>query len=168
MAQFNAKGIEGLVLSFEQFQNIPDDVVEEMLDAKAEVVVAAHKRSLDSLGLIDTHTLKQSIKAHKKSGGKKNDFKRYVLIYPTGTHHTYQSRERTKIYANSKSGRTYTYGGEKKNASNNEVGFVHEFGAPHQGIKASQWMRRANDKSEDAANAAALVVYNNWLKSNNL
>lgn len=39
MAKFNAKGIEGLELSMQEFAAIPDAVVEEMLDAAGKVVV---------------------------------------------------------------------------------------------------------------------------------
>ena len=38
MATFNATGIEGLDLSLEEFAAIPDNVVEEMLDAAGQVV----------------------------------------------------------------------------------------------------------------------------------
>ena len=44
MAQFNAKGIDGLMLSLEEFAEIPDAVVEQMLEAGGDVVVAAHKQ----------------------------------------------------------------------------------------------------------------------------
>jgi len=174
MARFNAVGIEGLELSFQEFAEIPDSVIEEMLDAESKVIVAAHKRSIESLGLVggpddpNSGKLKESIEAHKKAGGKRHDFKRYVLVYPTGEHHTYTGREKTKTYANSKSGRTYTTGGGKKVSSNNEVGFIQEFGAPKRNIKASQWMQKANESSADEAAASALKVYDAWLKSKNL
>lgn len=174
MAQFNAVGIEGLELSFKEFAEIPDSVIEEMLDAEAKVVVAAHKRSIESLGLVggsddpNSGNLRDSIKAHKKAGGRGNGFRRYVLVYPTGKHHTYSGVDKTKTYANSKSGRTYTTGGGEKVATNNDVGFVHEFGAPKRNIKASQWMLKANESSADAAATAAFKVYDKWLKSKNL
>lgn len=43
MATFNAKGIEGLSLSMEEFAAIPDSVVEEMLNAAGTVVVRHHQ-----------------------------------------------------------------------------------------------------------------------------
>lgn len=174
MASFNATGIEGLMLSFEQFAAIPDETIEDMLDAEAKVVVAAHKRSITTLGLVggpedpNRGKLLASIKAHKKAGGRNNDFQRYVLVYPTGPHHTFHRREVVKTYANSKHGRTYTVGGDDQTASANEVGFVHEFGAPKRNIKASQWMLKANESSADEAAAAAMAVYDDWLESINL
>lgn len=161
MAKFNATGIEGLCLSFEEFAAIPDSVVDEMLDAEAGIVVKAHKRSIRSLGLVDSGKLESSIKAHKKVGRGQ----RYILVYPSGAHHKYSGVEKTKVYKVSKHGRTYTTGGGIKTATSGDVGFVHEFGAPKRGIKASQWMLKANEQCADEAVGAAMTVYDEWLKS---
>lgn len=168
MAQFNAQGIEGLELSLKEFAEIPDDVVEEMLDAASEVVVAAHKQKIQSLGLVDTGQLMNSIKAHKKAGSKSNDFHRYVVVYPTGKHGSYNRKKVTKVYKNSKHGRTYDVGGDVKNVTNNDVGFVLEYGAPKRGIPAYQWMRSANEESADSVAGAEFAVYDKWLKSKGL
>lgn len=168
MATFNAKGIEGLELSMEQFAAIPDDVVEEMLDAGAAVVVRYHRSEISAQGLVKSGKLLGSIKAHPKSGSAKNDWKRYVLIYPAGNHHTFQSRVVTKQYARSKHGRTYTKGGGAKVVTNSEVGFIQAYGAPKKGIRATDWMNKANEKAAPAVEAAELAVYDRWLKSLNL
>lgn len=168
MAKFNAQGIDGLLLSMEEFAEIPDAVVEEMLDAGSAVAVEAHKKKIQSLGLVDTGKLRDSIKAHKKAGGSKNEWKRHVLIYPTGKHGTRKRREVTKTYKRSRHGCTYTVGGDTKAVTNNEVGFIHEFGAPQRGIPASQWMLGANEECADAVAEAEFQVYDNYLKSKNL
>ena len=147
MARFDAKGIEGLELSLQELAEIPDEVVEEMLDAAAEVTVRAHKNEIRALGLVDTGMLAGSIKPVKKAGGRSNDFKRHVLVYPAGKRGT---RKR------------------KKDVTNSEVGFVHEFGAPKRGIPARQWMRKANEKCAPEVEAAEFAVYDRWLKSKNL
>lgn len=165
MAQFNAKGIDGLMLSMAEFEEIPDSVVEQMLEAGGEVVVAAHKQSLQSLGLVDTKALMNSIKAHSKVGNKHGIRQRYVLVYPTGKHGTRNRKLVTKKYKRSKHGRTYTVGGDTVDVTNSEVGFIHEFGAPKRGIKAKQWMRKANESCADAMVRAELSVYDRWLKS---
>lgn len=135
MAKFNATGIEGLALSMEPVRrHPPDDVVEEMLDAGAAVVVRYHRAEISAQGLVKSGKLLGSMKAHSKSGSAKNDWKRYVLIYPTGSHHTFQSRVVTKQYARSKHGRTYTKGGGAKVVTNSEVGFIQAYGAPRKGI----------------------------------
>lgn len=111
MATFNATGIEGLDLSLEEFAAIPDNVVEEMLDAAGQVVVRHHKAQIRAQGLVHSGKLAGSIEAHKKAGSARNDYQRYVLVYPTGRHHIYQSRGVTRQYKRSKHGRTYTKGG---------------------------------------------------------
>lgn len=168
MAKFNATGIEGLALSMEQFAAIPDDVVEEMLEAAGRVVVQAHRSEISARGLVKSGRLEGSIEAISKAGSARNDFKRYVLVYPTGRHHTYQSRVVTKQYARSKHGRTYTKGGGAKVVTNSEVGFVQAYGAPKKGIRATDWMNKANEKAAPAVEAAELTVYDRWLKSLNL
>ena len=168
MARFNAQGIEGLELTLQELAELPDEVVEEMLDAAAEVTVRAHKKEIRTLGLVDTGKLAGSIKAVKKAGSAKNDFKRHVLVYPAGKHGTRKRKKVTKTYKNSKSGRTYTVGGDTKDVTNSEVGFIHEFGAPKRGIPAKQWMRKANEKCAPEVEAAEFAVYDRYLKSINL
>lgn len=162
MARFNAKGIEGLSISFEQFQEIPDSVVDSMLAAGGKVIVAEQKRSAAALGLRRTGTFINSIQMFPKvSGGK-----RYVLVYPYGSHHKYNSRVKIKTYARSKHGTTYTTGGGNKTATNNDIGFIHEFGG--HGNKARNWMKNANTRANDDMLNAMLRVYDDWLKSINL
>ena len=168
MAKFNAKGIEGLELSMQEFAAIPDNVVEEMLDAAGKVVVRYHRAEIASLGLVKTGKLLGSITAFSKAGSAKNDWKRYVLVYPKGNHHTYQSRVVTRQYARSKHGRTYTKGGGTKVVTNSEVGFIQAYDAPKKGIHGTDWMNKANKKAAPAVEAAELAVYDRWLKSLNL
>lgn len=165
MAKFNAKGIEGLELSMQEFAAIPDAVVEEMLDAAGKVVVRYHRSEIFAQGLTKSGKLLGSITAVSKAGSSKNDWKRYVLVYPKGNHHTYQSRVVTRQYARSKHGRTYTRGGGAKVVTNSEVGFIQAYGAPKKGIRATDWMNKANEKAAPAVEAAELAVYDRWLKS---
>ncbi len=144
MAKFQAEGIDGLMLSLQEFQEIPDDVVEDMLEAAGDVVVDAQKKSVMALGLVDSGRLLNSIKAHAKIGRINGQRKRYVLVYPDGKH------------------------GDSVDVTNNEVGFVHEFGAPKKGIPARQWMRAANEACADAMVQAEFTVYDRWLKSKDL
>lgn len=164
MARFNATGIDGLILSFEEFSKLPDGVVDEMLDAGGDVLVEAHKKSLRSHKHIDTGTLESSIKSMKKV----NSGSHFILVYPAGRHHTYNRRLVTRQYARSKSGRTYSFGGDKKAASNSEVGFVLEFGARGRNIRPSHWMKTANEGAESKVVAAEMRVYDKWLESINL
>lgn len=139
MARFNAEGIEGLQLSFEEFADLPDDVVEDILLAGGEVIRDAHIEAINRR--FDKHTghLIGSPTIQPKAGNQ-----RYVLVYPRGTHHTYQA----------------TKGGNAK-ATNADVGFVHEFGG--HGNESSQWMREANERAADAMVDAEAAVYDAWL-----
>lgn len=168
MAKFNATGIDGLTLSMQEFAQIPDDVVEEMLAAGAKVVTKTQKEKIKQLGLVDSGKLMASIKAFSKVGKIRGEQKRYFLVYPAGKHGTRKRRLVTKQYKNSKHGRTYTFGGDVKAVTSAEVGFIHEFGAPKRKIKASQWMRKANEECAEATTNAEFEVYDRWLKSKNL
>ncbi len=168
MAKFNAEGVEGLELSLKEFSEIPDAVVEEILSAGADVVVKAQREKIRELGLVDTGKLEQSIKSFSKVGRRGGFRSRYFLVYPYGKHGTWNRRAVTKKYKRSKHGRTYTVGGDTKAVTNNDVGFVLEFGAPKRNIKAYQWMRKANESSAAAMVAAQFRVYDEWLKSLNL
>lgn len=168
MARFNASGIEGLELSMQEFSEIPDEVVEEMLMAGGKVVEEAQKKKIRSLNLVKSEKLLKSIKAFSKAGGASNGWRRHVLVYPSGKHGTRNRRAVTKAYKRSKHGRTYTYGGDVKTVTNNEVGFIHEYGAPKRGITAKQWMRLANEECASDMVQAELKVYDRWLKEKGL
>lgn len=169
MAEFNAKGVDDLGLSLKEIMEIPDDVAYEMLMAAASVVTDAQKKSLRSLGLVDTGKLAESITAYKRRDFRQpKDSQRYVIVHPDGKRRTYISRIKTRRYARSQSGRTYTVGGKPVTTTNSEIGFIHEFGAPHKGIPASQWMSKANEACAAETVEAELAVYDRWLKSKDL
>ena len=161
MAKFNATGIDGLQLSIEEFSKLPDDVVDKILETGGRVVVAEQKRTAGALGLRKHGTFIDSIRMFPKVGGKDN--KRYVLVYPYGAHHKYNRRVVTKEYARSKHGRTYTVGGGVATATNNDLGFVFEFGG--HGNDAKNWMQNANTRSANAMTDAMAEEYDKWLKS---
>ena len=91
-------------------------------------------------GLVDRGQLRDSIKVSAKV--RRTSSARSVEIYPQG--------KRTD------------------GTRNAEVGFIHEYGAPGRGIPAKQWMRKANERAEDAACTAAEEVYDDYLRSKNL
>ena len=144
MATFETDGLSDLILSLEEIAEMPDSVMEDMLMAGGEIIKQGQKESIQSLGLVDSGRLRDSIQAVPKFQSRK---KRHVLVYPQGTHHVSKN------------------GLETRNA---EVGFIHEFGAQGAGIEASQWMRAANEKHIDRAVDAEADVYDKFLKSKNL
>lgn len=164
MANLTFEGLDEFALSMQEIAELPDETVYEMLDAEAEIVVAAQKRKIEELGLVKTGKLRDSIRAfHKRKGDEK-----FVSIYPYGKHGSYRRKIRTKTYKNSKHGRTYTVGGDAKETRNNELGFILEYGAPKRNIKGRQWMHLANEGAAAAAAEAAAAVYDRFLKSKNL
>ncbi len=151
-------GLEECTLFFDELANIPENVIQDMLEAEAEIVIESQKKEIDTLGLVDTAKMRDSITADKKM--RYNGQERYINVYPRGVHHVYRGRMVTKKYKRSKHGRTYTYGGGEQKANNAEVAFIHEFGAPSRHIPAKQWMRKANEQAAGkAADAAAEVLH---------
>lgn len=141
-------GIDALLRDLMGVAVLPDSVAAEMLEAEAKVVVKSQQDSARKAGLVDTGKMIESIrpgKTVKASDGT------YLDVYPQGTHHTYRSRD---------SG--------KKAVRNAEVAYVHEFGAPQRGIKATEFISKANAAAADEATAAAAEVLDKFLKSNNL
>ena len=163
---FYYDGLDALVLDLEEIAETPDDVIYEMLEAGGKVVVEAQKKQIDSLGLVDTGTLRDSIAIDHKRNNAAGI--RYIHVYPQGAHGSYKSRVQTKAYKRSKSGRTYTFGGDQKETTNAELGFIYEFGAPGKNIDGKMWMLTANEGCADEAVSAEFEVYDNYLKSKNL
>lgn len=142
MAGISHDGLDDLLKDLDSIVDIPDEVLDDMLDAEADVVVRAQKEEIASQGLIDTGELQRSISRGRKYS---KDFGRKVDIYPQGTR---------------KNG--------KKEIKNAEVGFIHEFGAPREKIPAKNWMKKANERCADQAVGSAAKVYERYLEKHNL
>lgn len=140
MAEFGVTGLDELMLSMQEIAQIPDDVVDEILNAQADVTVEAQKAAGRQLGVEDTGITLQKL---KKGRIKLRKGQRVLYITPTG------SRKR---------GKTRT--------RNAEIAFVNEFGK--KGQKARPFIKLGNEKSAEAATAAGFRVYDRWLKSKNL
>lgn len=143
MAELFVDGMDGVLDMFENLLDVPDRVLEQILEAQTKVVIEAQKQSVPK----NKNKLEGSIKPGKILRSI-DDMYRY--IYPQGTHHV----SKKSRYRNSGSSRTVT---------NAEVGFIHEFGAPRRNIKASQWMRKANEKSAAETTAAGQEVFDSWV-----
>ena len=92
MAKVEFSGIDQLELSFAEVAKLPDEVVDAMLDARADVVVAAQRQAAERMlkGPYDTGETARSI---KKGKPKLRDGQRVLYVTPTG------SRKRGKAKA---------------------------------------------------------------------
>ena len=138
--KMGVEGLDALILDLDELTQMPDTVLSDMLHAGGEVVAEAPRNKIQSIGLVDTGQLLESITVASKIKSKKNS--KSIEIYPKGT--------------------------RNNGVRNDEVAFVYEFGAPSRDITAWQWMRNANEQIKDVACEAAEEVYDNYLRSKNL
>lgn len=156
MAKFSSD-VGQLMLGMQQIAEIPEDMIDEMLQAGSKVGVEAMRRSLRRMGLVKTGQLADSLVAVRKVG---KDGRIYYRAYPKGRR---KSENSALTVASIR--RVNPLRSHAKPPTNNEVGFVLEFGAPKRGIEARQWMRTANEESADDVVAAEFKIYDDWLKS---
>lgn len=146
-----------LALTVQEIANIPDEVKRQMLTAGGEVAAEAQRRKIRALKLVKSGQLVGSITVQQKLYvDSHNNNAPAVLIVPTGT------RKKVFVRHPRKSKRA------RKRDTNNDVGFIQEFGAPRRHISGKMWMAQANAESADAVTAAEFAVYDDWLKSKGL
>ena len=160
---FDTMGLDSLIIDLDAIREIDDDTWNRMLEAGGEIIRKAHEEKIRELFASHTGHLAGSPFVHKKRSGNK----RYVLIYPKGTHHAYRAKSGTYTKMNwGRAGKTKTKGGGSVRATNQDVAFVHEFGG--HGNYPSQWMRAANEQHASEAVDAMEAVYNEFLSKHNL
>ncbi|MDR3277430.1 MAG: hypothetical protein LBT12_01545 [Oscillospiraceae bacterium] len=141
MASFKVEGFNELALSFDKLANIPTNVIAEMLNAEADVIVRAQKATAKAMlnGKFSTGKTADSISKAKAivqpNGGN------IITVYAMGT--------RTR--------------GKKSKTRNSEIAFVNEYGA--RGKPKRPFIAEANKKHADEAVAAATAVYDKYLGS---
>ena len=141
MAEFSFSGLDELMLSMQEIAQIPDEVVDEMLNAQADVVVEAQRRQGKVMGV---HRTGMTVKSIKKGKVKlRKDGTRVIYVSPMGT------RKRGN-----------------KRVRNAEIGFVTEYGTRSQ--KAKPFIKAANEQSAVEATEAAAEVHSRWLESKGL
>lgn len=143
MAKVEFSGIDQLELSFAEVAKLPDEVVDAMLDARANVVVAAQRQAAERMlkGPYDTGETERSI---KKGKPKLRDGQRVLYVTPTGR------RKR----------------GKAKAVRNAEIAYENEYGK--KGVPARNFIRTANESCADAATAAEFEVYSRYLEEKGL
>ena len=157
MAKFLARKFDTLELDMKEVAEIPEDIRVDMLSAGAAVAVEAMRQSITRLGLVLSGQLRDSITATRKTD--KATGHAYFLVYPKGT----RRQDHTVTVSNVR--RVKLPKSAAKKTTNNDVGFVQEFGSPRRNIKPKQWMRTAIEQSADKIVDAEYRVYDSWLKS---
>jgi HK97 gp10 family phage protein len=150
MAKVEFKGIDEVVTSLTELSKLPDEVIDAMLNARADVVVEAQREEARKLGK-EYRNRKQkkdyskglTARSIQKGKVKVKDGQRVLYITPVG------SRKRGKIVTR-----------------NAEIAFLNEFGTKT--IQARNFLRKANEQSADAATAAEFEVYSRYLKEKGL
>ncbi len=149
MARMEVDGLGPLIEDFEMLAVLPDNVIEDMLNAGADVIVEAQRTEMQrqwqgpySLG-ISVKSIKKDrkIRTTKYLGITGH----YINIYPQG------ERNRGK--------------GRVRNA---EIAFINEYGSPKRGIAARPAIGTAIAKAEQKAVEAGEKVYHAYLDSRNL
>lgn len=143
MAELTCYGLDGLMLSLKEIEEIPAEVQDEMLLAGAEVVAKAQREKVMDYGIYDGSSPKHVADSIKPGKVKLKKGQRVIYVSPTG------SRRR---------GKTVT--------RNAEILFVNEYGKKRQ--KARPAVRDANEASAEATVTAQLAVYDKYLRSKDL
>ena len=144
MGRLEVNGIDGLMDDLAALAALPDSVVEGILDAEADIIVAQQQHEVGSQWR-GPYSEQLSAKSIKKGKVKKTKDGRYITISPQGT------RKR---------------GG--RSTRNAEIAFINEYGAPGRHIAARPAIDTANKKKEGEAVDAGERVYNAYLDSKNL
>ena len=144
MGRLTVNGLDALADDFAALARLPDKVVEDILDAEAEVITAAQREEIEKQwngpkGL----STGMSAKSIKKGKVKKDRDGRSLSIYPQG--------------ARKRGGRS---------TRNAEIAFINEYGK--RGQPARPAIDTANKKKESEAVDAGERVYNAYLDSKNL
>lgn len=143
MARFEVRGFGDLIADIASLAKLPEEAMDDMLHAEADVVEPAIKAKAEAYGVKDTGMTVESIKRGK---AKKSPDGRTMLISPQGT----RKRGNTEV-------------------RNAEIAFINEYGrgTDKQIQPARPFMRDAVAESEDEAVEAAQKVYDEYLKSKN-
>ena len=138
MAMIEVDGLIELGLDFEQLAEMPDTVLEDMLNSAADVVAKAQKDKGLAMNVRDTGDMLDSI---RKGRVKRTEDGAVVYIAPRGSR---AGRER----------------------NNQVIAFMNEYGTASQPPRP--FIRDANEEAADEAVEAAEKVFDTWLQSKDL
>ncbi len=132
MARIEISGLGETVLSMEKIANIPDNVMQEMLEAQADIVVEAQKRTAS--------TMLQGpyYKGGVAGGVSKGKYKKNA-----------NGAEHQVVFKGTQHGNRIA-----------EIAFVNEYGKKNQ--PARPFIKTANEESAGEATEAAAKILNDW------
>ena len=142
MGRLTVSGLDALSDDFAALARLPDSVVEGILEAEADIIVAEQQHQVGAQWQ-GQYSEKISAKSIKKGKVKKDRDGHSLSIYPQGT------RKRGK-----------------QSTRNAEIAFINEYGK--RGQPARPAISTANTKKEKEAIDAGERVYNQFLDSRNL
>ena len=155
MPTLETSGLDEFVLALDEIAEIPDSVMESMLNAAGDVLAEAQKKKGRAYGICQREGGGKMLDSIKKRKPGRTADGGYIRVGFAGGRVRTHNKRKTKPA-------TVSY------ASNAEIAFYNEYGLPGRGIPARPFIRDANDESTGEAVKAAADIYYDWLESKNL
>ena len=146
MANFSVSGLDEFMLSMQQVAELPDEVIDDMLKAGADVAAEAQRKEAAAVLRGPYATGETALSIEKGKVKLRRDGSRVIYVTPTGT----RKRGKQKI----------------SKTRNAEIAYVNEYGTDSS--QARGFIRKANEKCADETTTAEFMVYNRFLESKNL
>lgn len=137
-------GLDALMDSLDELAELPDQVLEDVLNAEADVILPAQREEI-ARQWKGKYSMGISAKSVKKGEVKKGRDGHSLAIFPQGTRRRGETTTR-----------------------NAEIAFINEYGAPKRGIAARPAITTATAKKEQEAVDAGEKVYHAYLDSKGL
>ena len=170
MAQFNFHGLDELMLDLETLANLPEDVHDEMLNAMADVTLAAQKAEAAKLGMYDGYNTHNNYRDQEGQNVKvPNVLPGQTRSYSTGGLARAIRKGQVQLKKDQRQIKIYFAGSRRRGntvTKNSEIAFLNEYGTKT--INARNFIWVANEKSAAEATQAAAEVYDRYLKTKNL
>lgn len=165
MAGIVSNGLDELMTDLESVADLPDEVVEAMLDAEADIVLPAESAEAEKLGMYDGYDTHGNF---RETSGT-NSLPGQTRSYSTGELARSLKKGKLKTKGGKRTKSIYFSGSRKRGKTrtkNAEIAFLNEFGT--RTINARHFIWTAIQKVADPATAAAAAVLDDFLKSKNL
>lgn len=139
MARLEINGFDDFMDDLMALASMPDSVTDGILDAEADVITEAQKKTMAEMWK-GPYSTGDTARAVKKGKVRKNSSGKYITVYPQGRN--------------------------RKGERHAAVAFINEYGK--RGQPGRPAIRTANEQAADKAVAAGEKVYNDFLGSKKL